>query len=166
MTPEQKRLAIELIEGWAGVFWRESGNRMAALLQELIDAPEPVPVAWRYEDAFGTHFTEDYSEISNIPGVLSFTALFAAPPHQSEQYLEMVRDIRLQVESEFASLLPGTVYMDQPDGGSPTVQEQVTRMARDAERWRKFITDKAGNVALALQKEIDAAIAAEKGGAA
>jgi len=50
--------------------------------QEIIDAPEPKPkpVAWRYEDAFGTHFTEDYSEISNIPGVLSFTALYTIQP--------------------------------------------------------------------------------------
>ena len=30
----------------------------------------------------------------------------------------MARDARLQVESEFAALLPGVAYMDVPDGGS------------------------------------------------
>lgn len=94
MNAEQKQAARNLIDDFkdAGNEWDEAAvaSRMAALLQELIDAPEPVPVAWRYEDAFGTHFTEDYSEISNIPGALSFTALYAAPPHQSEHHLEMV----------------------------------------------------------------------------
>ena len=29
-----------------------------------------------------------------------------------------------------------TVYMDPPDGGSPTLAEQVARMAKDAARYR------------------------------
>lgn len=41
MNAEQKQRAIKLIAGWRAVFWRDAGNDMAALLQELIDAPEP-----------------------------------------------------------------------------------------------------------------------------
>lgn len=33
-------------------------------------------------------------------------------------------------------LLPGTYYMDEPDGGAPTLLEQLQRMAKDAARWR------------------------------
>ena len=38
--------------------------------------------------------------------------------------------------SDLAALLPGTHYMDPPDGGSVTLLEQLQRMARDAERYR------------------------------
>lgn len=36
-----------------------------------------------------------------------------------------------------ASTLPGSYYMDPPDGGSVTIAEQVGRMAKDAEKWRE-----------------------------
>ena len=39
-------------------------------------------------------------------------------------------------DAELAALLPGTHYMDEPDGGSASVLEQVKRMAEDAARWR------------------------------
>ena len=67
--------------------------------------------------------------IDQVHGILSL-------PTQPEPPADVARDIRLQVESEFAALLPGVTYMDDPDGGSPTVQEQVKRMALDAERYR------------------------------
>ena len=57
----------------------------------------------------------------------------AAAPTQAEAPADVARDVRLQVESEFAALLPGVTYMDEPDGGIPAVQEQVKRMARDSE---------------------------------
>lgn len=37
---------------------------------------------------------------------------------------------------ELASVLPGTYYMDPPDGGSVEVLEQLQRMAKDAARYR------------------------------
>lgn len=40
MNEEQKQRAINLIAGWRAVFWRDAGNDMAALLQELIDAAD------------------------------------------------------------------------------------------------------------------------------
>ncbi|WP_244807946.1 Lar family restriction alleviation protein [Caballeronia zhejiangensis] len=39
-------------------------------------------------------------------------------------------------ESELSKLLPGPYYMDQPDGGSVTLLEQLQRMAKDAARYR------------------------------
>lgn len=39
-------------------------------------------------------------------------------------------------EDEFAALLPGSYYMDPPDGGGPSILEQVSRMAEDARKWR------------------------------
>ena len=147
-------------------------------LQELVDAPEPEPVARV------TGFYAGYLSIETVDGrVLPVgTALYTAPPAPSvpdgwklvpveptpemmrsganvplnkaarhnavyramlaaaptpaEAPEDVARDARLQVESEFAALLPGVVYMDEPDGGSPTVQEQIKRMARDAARYR------------------------------
>ncbi len=88
MNEEQKQRAIKLIAGWRGVFWRDAGNDMAALLQELIDAPEPEPVA-RVTGYYG-----GYLSIATVDGRVlpAGTALYAAPPHQSEQHLEMVLD--------------------------------------------------------------------------
>ena len=41
-------------------------------------AAERKPVAWRYTDAFGTHFTEDERDIYDNPEVESWIALFGA----------------------------------------------------------------------------------------
>ncbi|HFQ7426250.1 TPA: hypothetical protein ACHSVW_003871 [Pseudomonas aeruginosa] len=37
---------------------------------------------------------------------------------------------------ECASTLPGTYYMDPPDGGNVSIPEQIRRMAKDAARYR------------------------------
>lgn len=39
-------------------------------------------------------------------------------------------------EADLIALLPGTYYMDPPDGGSVTLLEQLQRMAKDAARFR------------------------------
>lgn len=44
---------------------------------------------------------------------------------------------RKDEREEFSALLPGSYYMDPPDGGSVTVLEQFKRMARDARMWRE-----------------------------
>lgn len=41
-----------------------------------------------------------------------------------------------RTESELSAILPGQFYMDEPDGGSVTLVEQLRRMARDATRFR------------------------------
>jgi hypothetical protein len=38
---------------------------------------ERKPVAWRYTDSFGTHFTEDSKDILDTPGIESWTALYS-----------------------------------------------------------------------------------------
>lgn len=44
---------------------------------------------------------------------------------------------RLEAElSQCASALPGTYYMDPPDGGNVSIPEQIRRMAKDAARYR------------------------------
>lgn len=44
---------------------------------------------------------------------------------------------RLEEElSQCASALPGTYYMDPPDGGNVSIPEQIRRMAKDAARYR------------------------------
>lgn len=42
------------------------------------------------------------------------------------------------IVEKLMKLLPGSYYMDQPDGGSVTVMEQLKRMADDAAKWRKW----------------------------
>lgn len=44
-------------------------------------------------------------------------------------------------------LLPGTYYVDEPDGGAPTLLEQLRRMAQDAARWRAVAAAGAGDKA-------------------
>ncbi|MEA8770331.1 hypothetical protein, partial [Pseudomonas aeruginosa] len=41
-----------------------------------------------------------------------------------------------QYLKECASALPGTYYMDPPDGGNVSIPEQIRRMAKDATRYR------------------------------
>lgn len=53
--------------------------------------------------------------------------------------IESEAEIRAELEKA-ASVLPGTYYMDPPDGGDVSVSEQLRRMAKDAARWR-FLCD-------------------------
>ncbi len=174
MNAEQKKRIAHEISNWKNACncraVQLTGDRMAALLQELIDAPETEPVARV------TGYYAGYLSIETIDGRVlpAGTAVYTSPPAPSapdgwkhdcagimqndvELWLDscphcgkpktdaaptpaappvdLVRDVRLQVESEFAALLPGVTYMDEPDGGSPTVQEQIARMAMDAERY-------------------------------
>ncbi|MCO3991069.1 hypothetical protein FA106_30695, partial [Pseudomonas aeruginosa] len=46
---------------------------------------------------------------------------------------------RLEAElSQCASALPGTYYMDPPDGGNVSIPEQIRRMAKDAARYLRI----------------------------
>lgn len=44
----------------------------------------------------------------------------------------------LATNAELVALLPGTYYLDPPDGGGPDVLTQLQRMAADAARWRAY----------------------------
>ena len=68
-------------------------------------------------------FDQDPSEQANISG-----ADFAL-------MVDEMNALRAEIE-KCAATLPGVHYMDPPDGGSPTVSEQLQRMADDAARYR------------------------------
>lgn len=72
--------------------------------------------------------TEEAAELANV-----------LPATVEEAYAEGRAD---QI-AEFAALLPGPYYMDQPDGGSATVVQQFERMARDAAMWREYKRQRA-----------------------
>ena len=208
MTPEQKQRAAELLSAWRATAYALHADRMAALLQEMVDAPEPDPVArvtgyyagylsiatvdgrvlptgtalylappapsvpdgWKLvpveptPEPFGYFKAEPFGWTDCAETDDGAIALFDAPPAPTpaEAPADVARGVRLQVEAEFAALLPGVTYMDEPDGGSPTVQEQVKRMAKDAERYRLLRKRYwSGNL---LDAEVDAAIVEQQRG--
>ena len=79
MTPEQKHRAAELVSEWNTHYPEYVGDRMAALLQELVDAPEPEPVA-RVTGYYAGHLS-----IATVDGRVlpAGTALYLAPPAPS-----------------------------------------------------------------------------------
>lgn len=69
----------------------------------------------------------------------SYVALLASAKPQ--EILGLIDEVeRLEEElSQCASALPGTYYMDPPDGGNVSIPEQIRRMAKDAARYRWLI---------------------------
>lgn len=65
-----------------------------------------------------------------------YVALLASAKPQ--EILGLIAEVeRLEAElSQCASALPGTYYMDPPDGGNVSIPEQIRRMAKDAARYR------------------------------
>jgi len=47
-------------------------------------------------------------------------------------------DAGMPTLAQLTALLPGTYYLDPPDGGDVSLLEQLQRMAADAGRWRAF----------------------------
>lgn len=52
--------------------------------------------------------------------------------------LERLRTDLAALEQACKEALPGVYYMDPPDGGDVSLGEQVLRMGKDAERYRKW----------------------------
>ncbi len=42
-------------------------------------------------------------------------------------------------DEQIVALLPGSYYMDPPDGGDVSLYEQFRRMSEDAARWRRAV---------------------------
>ena len=87
MTPEQKQQAKQLIADWTNVsktstpaVWFLNGDCMAGFLRDLIDAPEPEPVARV------TGYYAGYLSIATVDGRVlpAGTALFTAPPARAD----------------------------------------------------------------------------------
>ena len=79
MTAEQKQRAADLLAAWRATAYALHADRMADLLQELVDAPEAEPVARV------TGYYAGYLSISTIAGRVlpAGTALYLAPPAPS-----------------------------------------------------------------------------------
>lgn len=79
-------------------------------------------------------------------------ALLAAHPGQTEP--------RTVADADLAALLPGTYYMDPPDGGDISLLEQLRRMAKDAARHRSAaaINDEAREFLYGNLESIQSAI--------
>ena len=88
MNEEQKAIAEDIFYMFdqGHIAPVEALNAMAALLQELVDAPEPEPVA-RVTGYYAGYLSIETADGRVLP---AGTALYAAPPHQSEHHLEMV----------------------------------------------------------------------------
>lgn len=94
MNAEQKQRIAHEISKWDAAYKSSCGvstllsvaTSMRGLLQELVDAHEPKPVARV------TGYYAGYLSIATVDGRVlpAGTALYAATPHQSEQPLEMV----------------------------------------------------------------------------
>lgn len=115
-------------------------NCLAAveLLREIANAPEPEPVA------HATGFYAGYLLMATVDGRVlpAGTALYTAPPHQSEHHLEMARDAeRYRWLLKQAWFQQAADRFDFTDGGMQIRFEKC------------------------MDEFIDVAIAAEKGGA-
>ena len=79
MTPEQKQRAAELLSAWRATAYALHADRMAALLQEMVDAPEPEPVA-RVTGYYAGQLSSATVDGRVLP---TGTALYLAPPAPS-----------------------------------------------------------------------------------
>lgn len=101
----------------------------------------------------------------------SYVALLASAKPQ--EILGLIGEVeRLEEElSQCASALPGTYYMDPPDGGNVSIPEQIRRMAKDAARYRALRQKQCGDVVVRdrashlFGESLDAAIDAALEGA-
>ena len=184
MNNEQKQRAIAALTKW----WAADSNKavlstgyeMAGVLQELVDEQEPKPVAWIMQNiltlACYVYATEQPADPNHIQ-VPVYTAPPAPEPEPSvpDEQLQAAFDRGLKAGNEQAIAqqieihkLHDLLAVQQP--------EQSDDQVRDAERYRwlrTYNTAKHPAVTEAfflgdenLDAEIDAAIAAEKGGEA
>ncbi|EMI4495055.1 hypothetical protein V6599_004008 [Pseudomonas aeruginosa] len=65
----------------------------------------------------------------------------SAGPDISADFLGLIAELE-----QCASALPGTYYMDPPDGGNVSIPEQIRRMAKDAARYRALRQKQCGDV--------------------
>lgn len=61
--------------------------------------------------------------------------LCATDPKTVLALLDEIDRLKAEID-QCASALPGTYYMDPPDGGNVSIPEQIRRMAKDAARYR------------------------------
>ena len=166
MTADQKQRANGLLSAWRATAYALHGDRMAALLQEIIDAPEPEPVARV------TGYYAGYLSIATVDGRVlpAGTALYLAQPAPSvpdgwkhDCAGILANDVELWVDS--------CPHCGKPrPAAAPTPAEAPADVARDAARWQMLpaFLEEFQIPYLQLVDKIDTAIDAamsEKGGA-
>lgn len=91
-------------------------------------------------------------------GLAVLDGKFAAPSLEAPPAGEVEEQLRgegwLAAMDKITALLPGTYYMDPPDGGSVSVLEQVERMAKDAARYR-YLRDAKDDLSIELLIKIE-----------
>lgn len=101
------------------------------------------------------HFAESWSRRSTDAKLDEYlSAGIAQLQEERDAALAELESLRIQVGTltewysnaldlirEVTAAIPGVTYMDPPDGGDVSIQEQIRRMAKDAERYR-FVIDR------------------------
>lgn len=99
----------------------------------------------------------------------SYVALLASAKPQ--EILGLIGEVERLEEELSQCALPGTYYMDPPDGGNVSIPEQIRRMAKDAARYRALRQKQCGDVVVRdrashlFGESLDAAIDAALEGA-
>ena len=137
MTPEQKQHAIALVKAWGKTAYGMHADAMAALLEELINAPESEPVA------YATGYYAGCLSIATIDGRVlpAGTALYLAPPAPPALSVPdgwkhdcagiLANDVELWVDSCPHCGKPRSAVVSK-------TAEAPADVARDAERLRLF----------------------------
>ena len=172
MNAEQKHRAAELLSAWRATAYALHADRMAALLQELVDAPEPEPVARV------TGYYAGYLTIATVDGRVlhAGTALYLAPPAPSVPDGWKLVPVEPTPEpfGYFKAEPFGWTDCAETDDGAialfdappaPTPAEAPADVARDAERWRTLpqFLEEFQIPYLRLIEKIDAAIERQGG---
>lgn len=104
-------------------------------LKVLAERAEALYGAPSLEHVFAITKFREAVEPKAILGLIAeierLNALLNAYKYTQKRYERLAEDLK-----ECASALPGTYYMDPPDGGSVSIPEQIRRMAKDAARYR------------------------------
>lgn len=100
----------------------EAGDRCADGIRDLAASPAPAIPMPPLNDAMRAVLTNE-------------NCIYGTP---DELYAALGRAAPTISESDLLALLPDTTYMDEPDGGSPSLLEQLQRMAKDAARYRRL----------------------------
>lgn len=149
MNAEQKQRIAHEISNWRNAAqggieeFKSTGERMAALLQELVDAPEPDPVGYATTSLHGSFGIGDIDGCKYVkPG----TILYARPPTPAEAPADVARDAARYRWLQRSNWYVGPDSFYCTEGGDLVEYNDKNVSAEN------------------LNAEIDAAIAAEKGG--
>lgn len=94
MNTEQKQRAKDLIAAWKSTAYALHADRMAALLQEIIEAPEAEPVAYLHRLEKFTELSfwdQDSASCANRSDWIACAPLFLAPPAPSVPDAKLVQ---------------------------------------------------------------------------